>query len=231
MVFQTSVAAKPAPYIEGGWTGFNPQYTLTNPDENQWVAGTPGPIVGRFAWGNVANGKVTSAHPGAPDVRIGFVHRDQNAIIAGLLLGDSNQVVAGQGIALLADGPTAARFAAGVAKTGLKVYANYADGSCRAAASGSPATQGSLTATTANGSPNLTALSGTMPVAGQPISGTGIAAGAYIVSVSGTTAVMSASATADGTGIAITKTLDFETAWLTRSVCGNGETAKISVQG
>lgn len=229
MAFQTSVpAAKPAPYIEGGWTGFNPHFTLTNPDEGMWVAGSPGPIIGRFAFANVANGKVTSAHPGASDVRVGFVHRDQPAVITGLLAGDSNQVVAGQGIDLLEDGPVAAKFAAGVAKTGLLVYASYADGSCRAAVTASPATT-TYAATTANGSPNLTGV-GAGAAAGQPVTGTGIPANTYLLSVSGTTAVMSANATASGS-ITVTANTDFETLWRTRSVCAAGELAKISVRG
>lgn len=229
MAFQTTApAAKPSPWIEGGWTGFNPHFTLTNPDEYMWVAGAVGPYVGRFGWADVATGKVTSAHPGTADVRVGFVHRDQPAVITGLLVGTSNQVVSGQGIDLLEDGPVAARFAAGVAKTGLKVYASFADGSCRAAATGSAATT-TFSVTTSNGSPNLTAV-GAGAAAGQPISGTGIPAGAYLVSVNGTTAVMSANATASGT-VTATATTDYETQWSTKSLCGNGELAKISVRG
>ena len=76
--FQTSVGTQPAPGIEGGWTGHNPHYTLTNPDEGMFVAGSPGPYVGRFAFADMASGVVTSAHPGTASVRVGFVHRDQN---------------------------------------------------------------------------------------------------------------------------------------------------------
>ena len=75
--FQVAVSAQMAPGIEGGWSGANPHFTLTNPDEAQWVVGTGGVIVGRFAWGNTANGKLTSAHPGVSTVRVGFIHRDQ----------------------------------------------------------------------------------------------------------------------------------------------------------
>lgn len=230
MAFQTSVATNPAPGIEGGWTGFNPHYTLTNPDEGMWVAGAVGPYVGRFGWANTANGKVTSAHPGVATVRVGFVHRDQNAVITGLLVGDTNQVVSGQGIDLLEDGPVWARFAAGAA-IGQKVYASYADGSCRAAATGSPATATGVTVSM-NNSATVTAVAGGTLVPGQPVSGSGIPAGAYVVSVSGTTAVLSAATTGGAaTGVAVTQTTDFETSFVVRSTAGNGELAKISVRG
>lgn len=231
MPFQTTVSAQQAAGIEGGFHGANPHFTLTNPDEGMWVAGTPGPFVGRFAWANTATGVVTSAHPGVATVRTGFVHRDQAAVISGLLTETTNQVVAGQGIDLLEDGPMWARFASG-ATIGQKVYASYATGACRAAATATPATATGTTASTTSGSPNLASVSGTLNP-GEPISGTGIAAGAYIVSVNAGagTAVMSANATATGSAVAITRTTDFETAWTVRSTAGNNEIAKISVRG
>lgn len=229
MGFQTSVASQPSPGIEGGFHGANPHYTLTNPDEGMWVAGQEPPMIGRFAWANTANGQVTGAHPGVGTVRIGFVHRDQPAVIAGLLVGQSNHVVAGQGIDLLEDGPVWARFSAG-ATIGQKVYAAFADGACSAAASGAPATA-SRSVTTTNGSANITYSGGAIHP-GQPISGTGIPANATIVSVNAGagTAVLSAAATAAGT-VTATVTTNFETAFVVRSTAGAGELAKISVRG
>jgi len=231
MPFQTSVSLQQSPGIEGGFHGANPHYSLTSPDEGMWVAGSPGPFVGRFAWANTANGKVTSAHPGVTTVRVGFVHRDQPAVISGLVTETTNQVVAGQGIGLLEDGPMWARFAAG-ATIGQKVYASYATGACRAAATGSAATATGTTANTTSGSANLASVSGTLNP-GEPISGTGIPAGTYIVSVNAGagTAVMSANASATNSAVALTRTTDFETAWTVRSTAGNGELAKISVRG
>lgn len=230
MGFQTSVATQQSPGIEGGFYGDNPHFTLTNPDEGMFVAGSSGVTIGQFAWANTANGQVTSAHPGVATVRSGFVHRDQPAVIAALLAGTSNLVVAGQAIDLLEDGPVWARFASG-ATIGQKVYAAYADGSCKSAATATPATA-TFTATTVSGSPNLTAVSGTA-YAGEPISGTGIAAGAYLVSVNATagTAVMSANASASNSGVTVTRTTNFETAFSVRSTAANGELAKISVRG
>lgn len=232
MAFQTSVAAQQSPGIEGGWTGANPHYTLTSPDEGQWVAGPNGVTIGQFAWANPANGQVTSNHPGTAIVRYGFVHRDQPAVIAGLLVGTSNIVVAGQGIDLLEDGPVWARFAAGAA-VNQKVYMNYATGACRAAATGSPATATGVTVSM-NNSTTITAVAGGTLVPGQPVAGAGIPAGAYVVSVNtgAATAVLSAATTGGtATGVAVTQTIDFETAFSVRSTAGNGELAKISVRG
>lgn len=231
MAFQTSVSAQQSPGIEGGFYGTNPHYTLTNPDEGMWVAGSAGVTIGQFAWANTANGQVSSVHPGtaAATVRYGFVHRDQPAVVAGLLVGTSNTVVAGQAIDLLEDGPVWARFAGG-ASIGQKVYMNYADGACVAAETGSTATV-TRSVTTTNTSTTISYTGGAI-YPGQPVSGTGIPAGAYIASVNAAagTAVLSAAATASGT-VTGTFTTNFETAWTVRSTAGNGELAKISVRG
>lgn len=228
--FQVAVSQFMAPGIEGGWSGANPHFTLTNPDEGQWVVGTGGVIVGRFAWGNTATGKLTSAHPGVSTVRVGFIHRDQPVYITGLNLDSSMTLTVGQMVDALEDGPVWARFAGG-ATAGQKVYASYADGSCSAAATGSPSTATGVTVTTTNGSPNLTAVAGGTLVPGQPISGTNIPAGAFVVSVGSGTAVMSANATGSASGTAVTQTTNYETAWTVRSNCLSGEVAKISVRG
>lgn len=238
MAFQTSVAAQQSPGIEGGFYGANPHFTVTNPDEGQFVAGSAGVTIGQFAWADVSNGQVTSAHPGkaAALVRYGFVHRDQPAVIAALLAGTSNIVVAGQAIDILEDGPMWARFAGG-ATIGQKVYMAYADGSCSAAATASASTV-SRTVTTTSGS-NTISYTGGAIYPGQPVSGTGIAANSIVGTVNaaaGTaTLVLSttggvANASASGT-VTGTFTTNFETAWTVRSTAGNGELAKISVRG
>lgn len=229
MAFQTSVASQQSPGIEGGFYGTNPHFTLTNPDEGMWIAGAAGVTIGQFAWANTANGQVSSVHPGVATFRYGFVHRDQQAVIAALLAGTSNTVVAGQAIDLLEDGPVWARFAAG-ATIGQKVYMAYADGSVSSAATASAATV-TRSVTTTNTSTTISYTGGTI-YPGQPISGTGIPAGAYIVSVNAAagTAVLSAAATASGT-VTGTFTTNYETAFTVRSTAGNGELAKISVRG
>lgn len=228
MAFQTSVASQQAPGIEGGFFGDNPYFSLVTPDEAMWVAGSAGVTIGQFAWANTANGQVSSANPGVTTVRVGFVHRDQPSVIAGLLVGTSNLVVAGQTIDLLEDGPVWARFAAG-ATIGQKVYASYADGSCVSAATATPAT---VTRSVTTHTTTAIDYTGGAIFPGQPISGTGIPSGAYIVSVNAAagTAVLSAAATASAT-VTGTFTTNFETAFTVRSTAGSGELAKISVRG
>lgn len=236
MAFQTSVASQQSPGIEGGFYGANPHFTVTNPDEGQFVAGSAGVTIGVFGWANTANGQVSSVHPGVITVRHGFVHRDQPAVIAALLAGVSNTVVAGQAIDLLEDGPVWARFAAG-ATIGQKVYASYTDGSCASAATGAAATV-TRSVTTVSGSNTISYTGGAISP-GQPVSGTGIAANSIVGTVNavaGTaTLVLSttggvANASASGT-VAGTFTTNFETAFVVRSTAGNGELAKISVRG
>lgn len=232
MPFQTSVASQQACGIEGDFAGHNPIFTRVTPDEGMFVAGALAPFVGRFGWIALATGVVTSQHPGlaAANVSIGFIGRD-NPVYFNPTSDSSMQTLAGREIAVLEDATVWARFAAG-ATAGQKVYASYATGACRAAATGAPATATGTTASTTNGSPNLSAVAGTL-VPGEPISGTGIPAGAYVVSVNtaAATAVISANATATGSAVALTRTTDFETAWTVRSACGNNELAKISVRG
>lgn len=231
MPFQTSVAVQQSPGIEGGFYGVNPHFSVTTPDEGQWVAGSAGVTIGQFAWADTVTGAVSSVHPGkaAALVRHGFVHRDQPAVIAGLLVGTSNTVVAGQAIDIMEDGPVWARFAGGAA-IGNKVYMAYADGSCVAAATGSAATV-TRSITTTSGSATISYTGGQI-YPGQPVSGTGVPAGAYVVSVNAAagTAVISANASASGT-VTGTFTTNFETAFIVRSVAGAGELAKISVRG
>lgn len=229
--FQTAVASDPSPGIEGGFAGGNPYFSLVTPDEGMFVGGSIPPNIGAFGWVNTANGQVSAQHPGVATYRIGFVHRDQPAIVnaAGMFASSSLATIAGQPIGLAEDGTFWARFAAG-ATIGQKVYASYADGSVTSAATATPATV-TRSVTTTNTSTTISYTGGAI-YPGQPVSGTGIPAGAYVVSVNAVagTAVISAAATASGT-VTGTFTTNFETAFTVRSTAGNGELAKISVRG
>lgn len=245
--FQTSVNAYLSPGIEGGWASNNPYVSmlssntgdLSDPTSGAWRVGTTGAIIGRFAFADVVTGLVTSANPGTGvpfvegtsgqpgRVRVAFVQRDQLALITAYLGSDTLTLFSGQNVSLLARGDVFARFAAGAA-VGSFVFASFADGSAVAGATTTAPTT-TYSVTTASGSPNLTAV-GAGAYAGQPISGTGIPAGAYLVSVNGTTAVMSANASATGTVTATATTAQL-TPWRVDSLAGNGELAKISVWG
>lgn len=247
MPFQTSVSAAVAPGLPGGWASFNPHSSLlqpttgdlTLPNAQSWKVGVGGAIVGNFAFADTITGLVTSAAPGTGAVRtdtspgrlrVGFVQRDQIVLITTWLGATGLVVQPGNGITLLSAGDVWTRFAAG-AVDGQFVFASYADGSAIAGSTTTLPTASAVTATTTSGSPNLTAVTGGTLSPGQPISGTGIPAGAYIVSASGSNAVMSANATASGTAVAITQTTAALTRYRVVGAAAAGELAKISTQG
>lgn len=237
MPFQTTVNAQPAPGLEGGFASANDHFSSltpgngdpTLPTYSAWIAGAAGVIVGRFGFGNVTNGQVTNAHPGTSNPRVGFIHRYHPVVITSFLGASAMLLYGGQEVDLVDAGDFWCRFAAG-GTVGQKVFASYADGSAVAGTAGSPPTSAAGNVTTTNGSPNLTGVTAGNLLPGQPISGTGIPAGTYVVSTSGTTAVMSANATASAT-VAATVTTAYETRFYVNSPAAAGELAKISPRG
>lgn len=238
MPFQTQVNANPAPGLEGSWASANPHTSMLTPSNGDpaqtaypaWTVGAAGCIVGRFGFANLTTGQVTSIAPGvtANNMRVGFIHRDQPVIITAFLGSANMSLYSGQEVDIVDGGDFWCRFAGG-ATVGQKVFASFADGSAVAGTAGSPPTIATATATTSNTSPNLTSVVGTL-VPGQPISGTGIPVGTYVVSVGTGTAVMSANATASGS-ITITQTTALETRWFVDSPAAAGDIAKISTRG
>ena len=238
MPFQTSALIDPAPGLEGGWASVNVHTSMLNPNNgdpttstySSWKAGVGGVIVGRFGFCDVNTGLVYGFHPGTANVRVGFIHRYHPVIIPGYLGQAYSGLYAGQEVDPADGGDFWIRMPAGSA-AGPKLFANYADGTPIGGVAGTPPTATGVTATTANGSPNLTAVAGGTLLPGQPISGTNIPAGTYIVSVSGATAVMSANATGAGTGVALTQTIALETRWYVDSLAPAGGLSKISTRG
>ena len=247
MSFQTATRAYLAPGIEGGWASANPHVSLLQPNSGDlsdanaasWKVSAVGAIVGRFAFADVVTGTVSNVNPGTGAlftegssgqpgrIRVGFVQRDQISLITAYLGENTNAVLPGAPITLLTRGDVWAKFAAGAA-VGSFVFASYADGSAIAGAT-STAPTASVAVTTTNGSANLTGV-GAGAFAGQPITGAGIPAGTYLVSVSGTTAVMSQNATASAS-ITATVTTAAPTSYRVDSLAAAGDIAKISVWG
>lgn len=234
MPFQSQVNAQQAPAIEGDFASANPRSNMLAV-EGQLTAGAAGVTVGRFARAKNSDGTVTNADPGVAN-RLGFVSRDQPALITGWLAGNTMLVPAGLEITMHDAGDFWCRFAGG-ATIGQKVYASYADGSASAAAAATPPTGASVTANTTSGSPTLTVTavgSGALAV-GSPVSGSNIPAGAYIAGFgTGTggvgTYTLSANATGTATGTAVTAIGAKETPWFVHSTAGNGELAMISTR-
>jgi hypothetical protein len=232
MSFQAQVNLQPAPAVEGDFASANPRANmLAGP--GAIVTGANGVTVGNFAWAN-ASGVANSAWTAAS--RIGFVHREQNALITAFLAESGAQVPAGLPVTLFNAGEFWDKFAGG-ATIGQKVYAYYADGTAYAAATATPPTNAGITANTAsNTTLTVTANSGAPIVVGQPVSGSGIPAGAYISALgTGTggagTYTLSAAATATATGVTVTATTAVETNFYVDSTAAAGELAKISTWG
>jgi hypothetical protein len=237
MPFQTSVNQFLAPGLPGGWAGSNPYVSLVPPNTGDltatnaasWRVGATGAILGNFAFADSATGLVTAGHPGTVGpIRIGFVQRDQMALITNYLGETAVTLFAGQPITLMTRGDFWARFAAG-ATVGQYVFASYADGSPIAQATNTPPTGSAVTVTNTSGQPTLTVTAGTVPAVGSPLSGTGVPAGAYVVSVNGNVVTMSANSTAGVTSV--TATTAFLTEFRVASLAAAGEIAKISVWG
>lgn len=247
MPFQSAVRRYIAPGVKGGWASANPHASLLQSNNGDlgetaspiaiWMVGPEGVIVGQFAFADTVTGEVTSVSPGgtlmtdtaAGTVRVGFVQRDQFALITPYMAGSGVTLFEGQPVTLLAEGDVWAQFAAG-ASIGQFVFASYADGSAIAGATSTPPTT-TYSVTTASGSPNLTAV-GAAARAGQPITGAGIQAGTRLISVDSVagTAVMSQNATASAT-VTATATTAAPTAYRVASAAANGDIAKITAQG
>lgn len=245
MAFQTSVSAAVAPGLPGGWASYNPHASmlqpntgdLTLPNAQSWKVGTGGAIVGNFAFADTITGLCTSAAPGTGTVRtdtapgrlrVGFVQRDQMVMITPWLAGSGLTVQPGAGLTLLSAGDVWTKFAGG-ATDGYFVFASYADGSAIAVATNTAPTGSAVTVTNTSGQPTLTVTAGTVPAVGSPLTGTGVPAGAYVVSVAGNVVTMSANSTAGVTSV--TATTAAPTRYRVVGSAAAGELAKISTQG
>lgn len=232
--FQTVVNTDPAYAIEGDFASANPRASLLA-GVGALVAAAVGVTVGRFARAKNSDGTVTNGDPGVAS-RIGFVHRDQPAIITDFLGGATMKVPTGSPVTLFDAGDFWARFAGGAA-IGQKVFASYADGSAIAGTAGTPPAGADVTATVVNASNVLTVTavtSGALAV-GDPLTGAGIPAGAYVQALgTGTggvgTYVMSANANASHADEQVTAAGAKETPWYVHTAALAGEIAMISTR-
>lgn len=121
--------------VEGDFASANPRASMLSIG-SQLVAGAAGLVVGRFARALLADGTVSNAKPAGAS-RIGFVHRDQPALITGWLQQSTMTVQAGLEVVLFDMGDFWARFTGG-ASIGQKVFASNLDGAAEAGTAGSP---------------------------------------------------------------------------------------------
>jgi len=229
--FQKTVNTDPAPAIEGDFASADPWASLLA-GAGALTAGALGVIIGRFARARNDNGTVTNGHPGVA-CRVGFVTRHNPALIVPFLAESSMTISPGLDMTMHDAGAFWCRFAAGAA-IGQKVFANYADGTAIAGTAGAPPTGAVVTASTnTNNVLTVTGVTSGALAVGDPVSGTGIPAGAYITALgTGTggvgTYTLSAATTATATGVTVTALGASETQFTVHSTAANGELAKIA---
>lgn len=176
--FQTFVNAQPAPAAAGDFAGANPRMSLAAPVAG-YVAIPDGVVVGRFAWGSYA--LATVANYFSLLASLGFVKREQQAIIVPFLDYYTIEVIGGLPVTLFSRGDFWAQFTDSAA-VGEKVYADPLTGECSADVTGQSLTT-TLTASLATtGVLTVTAVGAATLAAGQVLTGTGVPAGTYIVS-------------------------------------------------
>lgn len=181
--------------VAGDFASSNPRsVVLAGP--GGLVAGPAGVTVGKFAWAQPSASADTDAtivnNFGSGNV-LGFVHREQQALITAYLAESSNVVPEGFEVTLHNGGDFfATNMGPNPSVPGQAVYARYSDGSAfvGSAPAGATAT-GSIGATfTATGAGlnlTVTAVTGLISI-GDEISGTGVTAGTTITGqTSGTT--------------------------------------------
>lgn len=205
--FQTQVNSIQAPAVEGDWASANPRASVLA-GEGALAAGlgviagvtVQGIVVGRFGWlsyqqvdNDEAPAIVNTFGFGLP---AGLVHRSQVGLIQNYLQEYSMVLPRGFQTALFNDVDMWIKnTGATYAQVGMKVFANYADGTAYAAAAGSTPPGGSgsassIAAGTFGGTGtivnNILTITGSVTgangiVAGGTISGTGVATGTKIL--------------------------------------------------
>ncbi|ORF28217.1 hypothetical protein BGI08_05790 [Snodgrassella alvi] len=115
--------------VEGDFASTNPYYSVLA-GEGQIKAGDQGVIVGSFAWFDPETGLATNTK--VANGLIGFVRRDNTALLNEYLAESSLTIPKGFIVTLYDGGDFWARFAGG-ANIGQKVFASTANGSVAAA--------------------------------------------------------------------------------------------------
>lgn len=245
MSFQSSVKTRFAPAQAGDFASANPRYSvLAGPAS--LVAGALGVLIGGFAWAastgvlDIESGETdfynTVSNTGA-GLPTGFVHREQQGLITTWLAEYGNLIQPGSYVTLMNGGDYWVKnTGAGATAVNQKVYAVYGTGAVVTAATATPPTNALIVASTAtNNVLTVTANTGAPIAVGQPVSGAGIPAGAYISALgTGTggvgTYTLSAATTATASGVALTATTAIETKWYVMSAAAAGELFKMSSQ-
>lgn len=195
--FQTSTNVLQAPGVAGDFASANPRATNVasqNYNSPGFRAGPNGLTIGLFCWLDTAT--YTFASNSGAGVPSGFVHRAAEALITTYLNAYGMTIPAGFATGNIFDAGDFFMVNNGTTEAipGMKAYANNSTGQATFAASGSPTTGGTSTASTISAQTGSSAAStiadnvfttgpsvtGTMVVGGV-LSGTGVATGTTIV--------------------------------------------------
>src|SRR6267154_3932502 len=139
-MFQNRINDNPAVAVKGDFGDANVRATVIAGPSGFVSAPSPrAPIVGNFAWGDQVNLLANGWYRGETYSKIGFVHREGQAVIVPFLAEQEMYLESGLPCTLMDQGTFWAQFDAG-ATVGQKVYANYLDGSVYAAAASTSTT-------------------------------------------------------------------------------------------
>lgn len=230
MGFQKSVNLDLPYAVEGDFASTNPRATALT-DEGQFVAGTGGVTVGRFAWVNYTNGQTLNSRASnvAPT---GFIARMQQALIT-LFLGEASNVVpVGIGVTVFDQGDFWAKCKTAFTR-GQKIFASVTDGTVSAGAAGALLNDGAVVTGSISGTTlTVTAVTSGTLAPGQPIAGTGVTAGTTITAqLTGTTGgigTYSVDTSQTASSTTITSQNSIETKWFVRNTGLQNELVKLS---
>jgi hypothetical protein len=170
MPFQTVVNVNPAPAVAGDFASANVRTSvLAGP--GQLIAGPAGVTVGRFAWWDTAtNTLVSNTGSGLP---VGFLAREQQALITNFLAEATMLVPSGFGVTLYSTGDFwVVNSGTTTAVVGQKAYALYGSGLVTFQATNAPTQAASVTGSIAASTASVTG-----SIAGSVLSVTAIGAG------------------------------------------------------
>lgn len=200
--FQSQVGIVQAPAVEGDFCDHNYRATV-DAGPGGLVAGALGVVVGRFVWADSTyldpDNAPTIVNNYGVGIPVGFVHREQQALITTYLAEASMVIPQGFGLTAFRKGGFWAKNAGTTqALRGQKAYAILGTGQVRFGATGSPnsssttgtigAKSASITGSISGNVMTVTAASSDPIVPGALLSGTNVATGTRVVSqLSGTT--------------------------------------------
>lgn len=235
--FQNVIYNQPGVGVLGDFADANIRATVLAGASAYLAAPAPrAPAIGQFAWFDQAGYACFGSYRGEATTKLGFIHRENQAIIVPFLAQLEMYLEAGLPVTGFDQGAfwAAVTSASGNASAGQKAYANYKDGSVYYAATGQSTVDGVVVGAIAVTTGILTVASvtsGALKV-GDVLSGAGVPAGTAIVSqLSGAIGGVGTYQTTIITAVAsatITATGSVETAFVVEGNAVAGDLVKIS---